>query len=93
MDILLSFGACELRRCFPVAIVDDSRLEEVEHLTLTLSRIPELDQRITLNPVDAQIVIIDEDGNQYIIYTSLSVRVCMDHWHMHTLVASTPNKL
>ena len=90
MDILLSFGACELRRCFPVAIVDDTRLEEIEHLTLTLSRIPELDQRITLNPMDAQIVIIDEDGNQYII--PHSVRVCMGHWHMHTLVASAPKK-
>ena len=88
MDVLLSFGACELRRCFPVAIVDDTRLEEIEHLTLTLLRIPELDQRITLNPEDAQIVIIDEDGNQYII--PHLVRLCMDHWHMHTLVASAP---
>ena len=48
-------------------IVDDNLLEEVERLSLTLSIIPELDQRITLNPVDAQIVIIDDDGNQYII--------------------------
>ena len=67
-------------------IVDDALLEEVESLSLTLSIIPELDQRITLNPVDAQIVIINDDGNQYII--PQLVRVCMDHWHMHTLVAS-----
>ena len=62
VDVVLSFGACERRRCTNVSIVDDAQLEETESLSVTLTRINQLDDRITLNPMDANIIITDNDG-------------------------------
>ena len=59
---LLSFDACEMRRCVNVTIVNDVVLENVESFDVTLDRAPELDSRITLSPVDGIVEIIDNDG-------------------------------
>ena len=45
-----------------IVIVNDTQLEETESLSVTLTRTNDLDERITLNPVDGEIVIVDEDG-------------------------------
>ena len=42
--------------------MNDVILEETESLFVILTRVPGLDTRITLNPVDAEIEIIDDDG-------------------------------
>ena len=51
-----------------VLIVDDDRLEQIESLFVALTRTVGLDDRITLNPVDGEIRIIDEDGTFYLLY-------------------------
>ena len=42
--------------------MDDSALEVTESFDVTLDKTSDLDDRITLGPVDGEIVIIDEDG-------------------------------
>ena len=45
-----------------VSIVDDTVLENVESFVVTLERVPELDSRITLDPVEGFVEITDNDG-------------------------------
>ena len=59
---ILSFAACEIRRCVNVTIVDDLVDEPLEFFDYTLERTPGLDPRIELNPVDGRVEIIDNDG-------------------------------
>ena len=60
-DILL-FASCQTRSCINITIVDDSILELVESFDVTLERTAELDERISLLPVDGVVEIIDNDG-------------------------------
>ena len=55
----LRFSACETRQCVNVAIVDDLTDEPEEGFGVTLERTPELNSRITLNPVNGEILIQD----------------------------------
>ena len=55
------FAACETRHCVNVAIVEDILVESIETFGVTLERTPDLDSRITLNPVTEEIEIIDND--------------------------------
>ena len=59
---ILSFPACDTRQCENITIVDDSEDELVEEFDVTLERTIGLDPRISLNPVDARVVIHDNDG-------------------------------
>ena len=65
LDTILSFAPCDRRQCAEVVIMNDVILEETESLFVILTRVPGLDTRITLNPVDAEIEIIDDDGTIY----------------------------
>ena len=58
----LSFAACETRQCVNITIVDDSVEEPVEEFDVTLERTMGLNPRIRLRPVDARVVIHDDDG-------------------------------
>ena len=58
----LSFAACETRCCKNVTIMDDLVNEPDEYFDYTLERTPGLDGRISLDPKDGQISIIDDDG-------------------------------
>ena len=60
---ILMFDVCETQRCVNVTIVDDSVDEPEEKFRVSLERTPDLDSRITLEPVDGEIVIVDDDGN------------------------------
>ena len=62
LNSILSFDACQMRRCVNVTIVDDLVDEPLEYLNFTLERTPDLDTRISLNAVDGRIAIIDNDG-------------------------------
>ena len=59
---MLRFGACETRSCVNLSIMNDVTLEPVKSLHVNLERTTELDSRITLNSVDGEIDIIDDDG-------------------------------
>ena len=62
MSTILMFDACDTRRCVNVTIVNDANFEPHEIFVITLERTPGLNDRITLDPVDGEITIIDEGG-------------------------------
>ena len=62
VSTMLRFGACETRSCVNLSIMNDVTLEPGETLHVNLERTTELDSRITLNSVDGEIDIIDDDG-------------------------------
>lgn len=62
VSMSLMFDACETRSCVNISIVDDLVLENVESLFVDLERAPGLDVRITLGPIRAEIVILDNDS-------------------------------
>ena len=65
-----------------MSIVDDAILEDDESFDVTLERTPDLDSRITLDPVDAVVEIIDDDGRYY---ENIHMRVhkgdCKQHFY------------
>ena len=62
LSIVLMFDSCQVRSCADISIVNDTILENDESFDVTLSRTIGLDNRITLDPVDAVVVITDNDG-------------------------------
>ena len=61
------FSACGTRSCVNVDIVNDLVDEPEELFRVALGRTSGLDDRITLNPVDGQIMIIDDDGKYTVL--------------------------
>ena len=61
-NVTLMFEPCEIRRCVNVTIMDDFIDEPDESFFYKLRRTPDLHPRITLDPVDGEIVIVDDDG-------------------------------
>ena len=59
---ILGFGSCDTQQCTEIPIVDDMIVELTESFFVTLERTPGLDSRITLDPVDGEIEITDDDG-------------------------------
>ena len=59
---ILGFGPCDTRQCTEIPKVDDKIVELTESFFVTLERTPGLDSRITLDPVDGEIEIIDDEG-------------------------------
>ena len=62
LSMILSFAACETRQCVNITIVDDLVDELDEEFDITLERTIGLDSRISLRPVDARVIIEDNDG-------------------------------
>ena len=62
LNEILMFEACQIRKCVNVTITDDEIYELDEFFTYLLRRTIGLDTRITLDPVDGRIEIIDDDG-------------------------------
>ena len=62
VSTILTFAACDTRRCVDVPIMNDTDDEPDEMFTITLERTPGLNDRITLDPVDGVVIIIDDDG-------------------------------
>ena len=61
METVLIFRACETRACTNVAILDDNVAEPTERFSVKLSRTDGLDSGITLDPIVAEVEIIDYD--------------------------------
>ena len=51
-----------------VDIIDDQAVENPESFGITLERTPDLDSRITLDPVDGVVQIRDDDGNYMLLH-------------------------
>ena len=61
VSTILRFDACDTRHCVGVTIVIDGDDEPDEIFGITLERTPGLNDRITLDPVDGDITIADND--------------------------------
>ena len=62
LNEILMFESCETLKCVNVTITDDGVDELDEFFPYHLRRPTGLDPRITLDPVDGQIEIVDNDG-------------------------------
>ena len=69
----LTFDTCDTRQCTEISIMDDMIVELTESFFVTLERTPGLDSRITLDPVDGEIEIIDNDGVYIHVSTYASI--------------------
>ena len=58
----LMFDACDIQRCVNITIVWDTDDEPDEMFGITLERTTGLNGRITHDPVDGDITIVDDDG-------------------------------
>lgn len=67
---VLMFNMCQKRSCADVPIVDDLVLENDESFSVTLDRTTGLDVRITLDLVEGEIEITDNDGGYEMIRTA-----------------------
>ena len=67
LSMILTFDACDIRECVNITIVNDLVDEPVEEFDVTLERTPGLDSRISLRPVDARVIIHDDDGKSALI--------------------------
>ena len=61
-EAILMFSSCQTRACTNLTIVDDIVAELTERFSVKLNRTDGLDQRITLDPVVAEVEIMDKDG-------------------------------
>ena len=59
---IFAFGECQTRYCTEITIVNDMILELTESFLFTLERTPGLDSRITLDPVNGEVEIIEDNG-------------------------------
>ena len=82
LDVLLTFGSCETRKCVNVSILDDGPGEPDEFFTYHLMRTSNLHPTIELDPVDGQVQIYDGDGELLNIYFAYLVQA-----HVLTLPA------
>ena len=72
MDPLsLLFEDCKQKACVDILIHNDYTLEDlIEVLTVSLEAVPDLSDRIILNPAESRVLIIDDDGNVALYITS-----------------------
>ena len=62
VSTILRFAACQKRQCVDITIQNDEMSEQLESFFVSLERTNDLDSRITLDPVDGEIVITDAGG-------------------------------
>ena len=63
----LTFENCTLRSCTEMSILNDNTLEDlVEVFTVSLETVPGLMDRISLIPAQTRVLIIDDDGKDYV---------------------------
>ena len=66
VSTIMTFTACETRRCVDIIIVNDTEGEPDETFGITLERTPGLTDRISLDPMDGMITISGGIGMSYI---------------------------
>ena len=62
VSMIVWFATCHRRECVNITIENDGVAEPLESFFVTLKRTPDIDGRITLDPVDGEIMIIDATG-------------------------------
>ena len=67
VSTIMTFTACETRRCVDITIVNDTEGEPDETFGITLARTPGLNGKITLDPMDEVITISSDSGMSYLL--------------------------
>lgn len=64
LSTILTFGTCDSQQCVTLSIISDklSEFPREEFFNVTLERTSDVNSRIMLDPVDAVVVIDDDDG-------------------------------
>ena len=63
VSTVLAFNVCEIRKCIEVTIENDRKPENNESIILFLDQFSSgYDERISLDPRNGEIHIIDDDG-------------------------------
>ena len=65
LSTTLMFDTCETRQCDNISVVDDVTLEMTESFSVTLERTPDLNSRITLDPVNGKMYIDDDNDRKH----------------------------
>ena len=72
VSTVLAFNVCEIRKCIEVTIENDRTLENNESIILFLDPFSSgYDERISLDPRNGEIHIIDDDGVYDIVHNIL----------------------
>ena len=75
VSTILPFAECQRRDCVNITIQNDEEPEQLESFLVSLVGRPDLDGRITLNPVEGEVVIIDANG-MYEFYVYFKYHAC-----------------
>ena len=59
-SVVVQFESCDTRRCVNISILSDLIEEPDESFNYTLERTPDLDSRISLDPVEGEVVIVGQ---------------------------------
>ena len=70
-DETLMFAVCETRKCVAIAVTDDQADEPDEAINIHLGRTADLHPQIDLSPVDGEILVVDDDGEQKNIHSNI----------------------
>ena len=62
MFTTLMFDICEPQQCTDITIINDTVPESIESFFINLQRTPDLDPRITLDPMIGEIEITNNNG-------------------------------
>ena len=65
VSMILRFATCQRRECVNITIENNGVAEPLESFFVILERTPDQDGRITLDPVDGEILIIDATGTSF----------------------------
>ena len=76
MDMtFLTFSTCQSRQCVNVSITDDTLKEQNESFTISLERSTGFDARITLDPSESTVIILNDDSKLFIKLAKNSVKL------------------
>ena len=71
----LTFSTCQSRQCVNVSIIDDALNEQNESFTISLERSAGFDVRITLDPSESTVIILNDDSKLFIKLAKNSVNL------------------
>ena len=87
-DDVVTIARCGRAACTPVAIIDDTSLENVEEFVVTVEANSSLNPHVIFEDTQAVVTIEDNDGIYIHIMTVLLLTVCiyMCHTYMYIYV-------
>ena len=67
-DTRLRINACKVRDCLEIRILNDTKLEDLEHFTVSLERSFSVNWRFRLHQLERNVTIADFDSMSHVMY-------------------------